>query len=130
MFAHEASGKIVATHAPFAGIGIYGHAIVSAAIDYAKYRINRAEGTGFEMSRSDRNGTYLSLQLSLYQSSYGLIVGESFRECLGDYAACGLLRENIHRLSGLEILLIFIFWICCEKTCFRANDRKLWFSVF
>ncbi len=30
----------------------------------------------------------------------GRINGESFRECLGGYAACGLLRENFHRLSG------------------------------
>ncbi len=29
----------------------------------------------------------------------GRINGESFRECLGGYAACGLLRENFHRLS-------------------------------
>jgi hypothetical protein len=31
---------------------------------------------------------------------YDRIIGESFRECLGGYAACGLLRENFHRLSG------------------------------
>jgi len=32
--------------------------------------------------------------------SRGQIIGECFRECLGGYVACGLLRENIHRLSG------------------------------
>jgi hypothetical protein len=34
--------------------------------------------------------------------SQGRIIGESFRECLGGYAAGGLLRENFHRLSGLS----------------------------
>jgi hypothetical protein len=67
------------------------------------------------------NGTYLSSQLSSYQSSYGRIIDESFCECLGGYAACGLLRKNSHRLSGLEIFLAFIFWICFKKPCFRMN---------
>jgi len=46
MLTHQAPGKFVPTHAPFAGIGVYGHAIVSVAIDYAKYRTNRVQGTG------------------------------------------------------------------------------------
>jgi hypothetical protein len=29
---------------------------------------------------------------------------EGFRECLGGYAACGLLRETSHRLSDLKII--------------------------
>ncbi len=62
-------------------------------------------------ARSHPNGTYLSLQLSLHQASNGRIIGESFRECLDGYAACGLLRKNFHRLSGHKIYLAFIFWI-------------------
>jgi hypothetical protein len=53
--------------------------------------------------------------------SYARIIGESFRECLGGYAACGLLRKNFHRLPDLEIYLTFIFWVCCEKPCLRTN---------
>ncbi len=49
------------------------------------------------------NGTYLSSQSSSYQFNQDRINGKSFRECLGGYAACGLLRENFYRLSGLEI---------------------------
>ena len=53
----------------------------------------------------EHNGTYLGSQLALYQSSYGRKIGESFRECLGGCAACGLLRENFHRFSSLKIYL-------------------------
>jgi len=67
------------------------------------------------------NGTYLSSQLSLYQASNDRIIGESFRECLGGNAACGLLRKNFHRLSCHKIYLAFIFWICFDKPCFRTN---------
>jgi hypothetical protein len=52
---------------------------------------------------TDPKRTYLSSQLSLYQPSYSRIIGESFRECLGGYAAGGLLRENFNRLSGRVI---------------------------
>jgi hypothetical protein len=53
MFTHEAPGKIVPAHATFTGIGIYRHAIVSTAVDYAKYRTNQAEGTGYKLARGD-----------------------------------------------------------------------------
>ncbi len=36
------------------------------------------------------------------ESDYGRIIGESFRECLGGCAACGLLRKNFPQLSNLS----------------------------
>ncbi|MFT5221452.1 MAG: hypothetical protein ACI87H_003600, partial [Gammaproteobacteria bacterium] len=41
-------------------------------------------------------------------------------ECLGGYAACGLLREKFHRLSDLTALLAFIFGTYCENPGFWA----------
>ena len=41
--------------------------------------------------------------------SYGQIIANSFRECLGGCAACGLFRKNCYRLSGLESYLAFNF---------------------
>jgi hypothetical protein len=32
---------------------------------------------------------------------YGRMIGEIIRECLGGFAACGLLRENFPQLSAL-----------------------------
>ena len=36
------------------------------------------------------------------ESDYGLIIGERFSECLGGYAACGLLRKNLPQSSDLS----------------------------
>ena len=44
------------------------------------------------------NGTYLSSPLSLYQSSYGLIIGECFREVNRRRRSRRGIRKNFHRL--------------------------------
>jgi hypothetical protein len=62
-----------------------------------------------ELFSAGPNGVHLSSQLLLYQSSYGWVIGKSFCECLGGCAACGLLRKNFHRISGLENYLAFTF---------------------
>ena len=55
----------------------------------------------------------------------GQIIGESFRECLGGYAACGLLRENFHRLSAhsLNFMTVAMSLIKCQcRQTLVAND--------
>ena len=45
---------------------------------------------------------------------------ESFHECLGGYAACGLLRENSQRLSDLEII-----WHSYSETVMKIHALGL-----
>jgi hypothetical protein len=47
-----------------------------------------------------RNG--VSDKPGAIQSDYGRMIGGSFRECLGGFAACGLLRKNFPQSSALS----------------------------
>ncbi len=71
---------------------------------------NGCHPTKVEASMGTGQWHLLELTTIVKNSSYDQIIGESFRECLGGYAPCGLLRENFHRLSDLKDYLASIFW--------------------
>jgi hypothetical protein len=43
------------------------------------------------------------------ESDYGRMIGGSFRECLGGFAACGLLRKNFPQKQLPSIYLLTIY---------------------
>ena len=53
---------------------------------------------------SGDNGAYLSNYPTLFDLvGRGRTTGVSFRECLGGYAACGLLRKNLPQSFGRSL---------------------------